>query len=227
MKVIKKKLSELKRPEKNVRMHSSKQLAEFRRSVEMFGQIRPIVIDENGVILAGNGLYETMLSMGKEEADCYVVSDLTDKEKKKLMLADNRVFNLGVDDLAVFDEIIAELGSDLDVPGYDPDLLKSLVAAADDVDDIIEGYGLISDESKAGMEKAAERYKSEESSFVQESTEVKPQQTVTAEERPPAAVSANENKTTTPATETPQKEPPAPLTRSFVVCPKCGEKIWL
>ena len=54
MKVIKKPLTELRRPERNVRMHTDKQLKEFRRSVEMFGQIRPIVVDEDGVILAGN-----------------------------------------------------------------------------------------------------------------------------------------------------------------------------
>ena len=68
MRTVTKLLSELKRPEKNVRMHTDKQLTEFRRSVEMFGQIRPIVIDENNVMLAGNGLYETLLSMGRTEA---------------------------------------------------------------------------------------------------------------------------------------------------------------
>ena len=103
MKVIKKPLTELRRPDRNVRMHTDKQLKEFRRSVEMFGQIRPIVVDEDGVILAGNGLYETLLSLGRTEADCYVVYGLTEAEKKKLMLADNRVFDLGVDDLAALD----------------------------------------------------------------------------------------------------------------------------
>ena len=98
MKVTKKPLTELHPPERNVRMHTDKQLKEFRRSVEMFGQIRPIVVDESGTILAGNGLFETLLSMGHTEADCYVVSGLTEAQKKKLMLADNRVFDLGVDD---------------------------------------------------------------------------------------------------------------------------------
>lgn len=90
MNVTRKPLSELRRPERNVRMHTDKQLKEFRRSVEMFGQIRPIVVDEAGVILAGNGLYETLLSMGRTEADCYVVSGLTEAQKKKLMLADGK-----------------------------------------------------------------------------------------------------------------------------------------
>ena len=61
MKVVSIKLSELKRPQRNTRMHTDKQLAEFRRSVEMFGQIRPIVVDENYTMLAGNGLYLSLI----------------------------------------------------------------------------------------------------------------------------------------------------------------------
>lgn len=67
MKIISMKLADLKQPEKNVRIHTEKQLQEFQRSVEMFGQIRPIVVDENNVIMAGNGLYDTLLRMGKEK----------------------------------------------------------------------------------------------------------------------------------------------------------------
>ena len=137
MKVIKKPLTELRRPDRNVRMHTDKQLKEFRRSVEMFGQIRPIVVDEDGVILAGNGLYETLLSLGRTEADCYVVSGLTEAEKKKLMLADNRVFDLGVDDLAALDAFILELKDDLDIPGYEEDLLRAMVMEADEASDAL------------------------------------------------------------------------------------------
>ena len=137
MNVVKKPLAELRRPERNVRMHTDKQLKEFRRSVEMFGQIRPIVIDEGGVILAGNGLFETLLAMGHAEADCYVVSGLTEAQKKKLMLADNRVFDLGVDDLAALDALVLELKDDLDIPGFEEDLLRAMVMEADEASDAL------------------------------------------------------------------------------------------
>ena len=65
MKIVKKKLMDLRHPEKNVRIHSDKQITEFKRSIEMFGQIRPIVIDEAGTILAGNGLYDALTAMGQ------------------------------------------------------------------------------------------------------------------------------------------------------------------
>ena len=198
MKQVTKKLSELKRPEKNVRMHTDKQLAEFRRSVEMFGQIRPIVCDENGVILAGNGLYETLLSMGRTEAECYVAVGLSEKEKKKLMLADNRIFDLGVDDMKAFDEFIAELGDDLDVPGFDDDLLRSLVADAGEIDEMMSSYGLITEEKKEEIVAAAETYQKEEAARAEQ-----------------------------PAAPAQQPEASQQPSGKYVLCPKCGEKIWL
>lgn len=201
MRTVTRLLSELKRPEKNVRMHTDKQLVEFRRSVEMFGQIRPIVIDENNVMLAGNGLYETLLSMGRTEADCYVVEGLTENEKKKLMLADNRIFDLGVDDMKAFDEFIAELGDDLDVPGFDDELLRSLVADQAEVDEMMSSYGLITDEKKEEIAGAAENYQKEEAARAAQPTIA----------------------TDTNASHTEDAQPVG----KYVVCPKCGEKIWL
>ena len=53
MTVVRRPLSELRRPDRNVRMHTDKQLKEFRRSVEMFGQIRPIVVRPDYTIIDG------------------------------------------------------------------------------------------------------------------------------------------------------------------------------
>lgn len=198
MNVVVKQLKDLKRPPRNTRMHTDKQLAEFRRSVEMFGQIRPIVVDENNVMLAGNGLYETLLSLGKTEADCYVVTGLSENEKKKLMLADNRIFDLGVDDMSVFDAFIAELGDDLDVPGYDDDLLRSLVADAGEVEEMMSGYGTVDEERREQIRNAGEPARRQETPA------------------PEAASSA-------PATE----DSAAAQAGSYVICPKCGEQIWL
>ena len=197
MKVTKKKISELKHPDRNVRMHTDKQIAEFQRSVKMFGQIRPIVIDENNVILAGNGLYETLVSLNYTEADCYVVEGLSEKEKKKLMLSDNRIFDLGVDDMSAFDAFIQELGDDLDVPGFDEDLLKSIIADADEVDEMMSSYGLVDEDKKEEISAARETYENQD--------------------KAPQTVLQPSNTTDNSSEEE----------RSFIVCPKCGEKIWL
>ena len=77
MKITVKKLSELHKPAHNIRRHSEKQLTEYIRSIEMFGQVKPLVVAEDGEIIAGNGLYEALLRMGRETCDCYVMVGLT------------------------------------------------------------------------------------------------------------------------------------------------------
>lgn len=149
MKVVTKPLSELREIAKNVRKHTDKQLKEYVRSLQMFGQIKPIVIDEYGEIIAGNGLYAALKSMGAETCECYVVTGLTATQKKKLMLADNRVYELGITDTDMFDEIIKELDGDIDVPGWDADLLEMLTSSVAEANDIVESYGVYQPEDVA------------------------------------------------------------------------------
>ena len=160
MKVVKMPLSTLKTPERNIRMHTDKQLREFERSITMFGQIRPIVTDETGVILAGNGLFEALKRMGWEKADVLKISGLSENQKKKLMLADNKIFGLGVDDLSAFDAFLEELKDDLDIPGFDEDLLQSMVAEADAVSERLQEYGTLDDREIEEIKAARERKES-------------------------------------------------------------------
>ena len=141
MTIVTKPLSDLRKMEKNIRRHTEKQLKEYVRSLQMFGQIKPVVVDETGEIIAGNGLYEALKSMGAETCLCYVMEGLTTNQKKKLMLADNRVYELGFTDTGIFDEIIRELEGDIDVPGWDADLLEMLNSSIADANSMVESYG--------------------------------------------------------------------------------------
>lgn len=207
MKVTVKKLADLHPPKKNVRMHTDRQLKEFKRSIEQFGQIRPIIVDEEGTIMAGNGLYEALVAMGRTEADCYVMKDMSENEKKKLMLADNKIYTLGVDDLQAFDEILQELGEDIDIPGYDEELLKMLTANQAEVDEILTDYGTLSDDFVSDIQNKAETPRSEA---------VAVRSIPTASEPAPGS----------PQSETP-KTPVATPQMRYVICPSCGERIMI
>lgn len=141
MNIVTKRVDELRHPEKNVRIHTSKQIDEYIRSLNMFDQIRPLVVDENGVILIGNGMYEALVRMGRETCECEVKTGLTEVQKKKLMLADNKIFELGMTDSEAFENILRDIGTDFDIPGYDSSMLEMLTMSFDDVDDYISGYG--------------------------------------------------------------------------------------
>ena len=221
-------LSELTPNPKNVRLHSAKQLEEYKRSIEKFGQTKAIVCDENKTILIGNGLYEAMKAMGKTEAACFIKSGMSETDKLKMMMADNKVYSLGVDNLEAIEDIIAELGAvkDFDIPGYDADLLETLTFEPIDADDFMGGYGILDDNSKASMEKAAVRYAQEDAEFEASAERIAPVPAPRPQEAPEKGLSPQTD-IVTGIPEKPEETSGNALQRRFLVCPKCGEKIWL
>lgn len=211
MKQLTLKLSELVRPERNIRIHTEKQLEEFERSVRMFGQIRPIVVDEKNTILAGNGLYETLLRMGEEQALVYKYDDLTESQKKKLMIADNKIFSLGIENLDTLNEFLEELNGDLDIPGFDEEILKQMVADADEVTEKISEYGTLDEEEIQQIKEANEKREQKELESVSEEGKAIVQTDLPQQGGQFATM----------------ESPESAETRRFVICPKCGEQIWL
>lgn len=208
MKIVKMQISELNCPEENIRIHTEKQLEEFERSVKMFGQIRPIVVDENNTILCGNGLYATLQRMGIDKADVYKVENLTENQKKKLMIADNKIYGLGIDDLDTFNKFLNDLNGDLDIPGFDEDILKSMVADAEDVTEKLSEYGTIDDDEIKAIQASKERKETLIANAVskQETNEI------------PNEFEENNSQQTEEDTTEMQKS---------VICPECGCRIWL
>ncbi len=206
MKITTMKLSDLKKPEKNVRIHTEQQLKEFERSVMMFGQIRPIVVDENNVILAGNGLYDTLAAMGKDTADVYKYDNLTENQKKKLMIADNKIFSLGIENLETLNSFLEELQGDLDIPGFDEEILRQMVSEAEDITSKLSEYGTLDDNEIRSIKNASEKRER------QMQTGQGEQQTVQI-----PVVMMHQDSMTDHSTEIGE----------FTFCPKCGEKIWL
>ena len=217
MKVIKKRLDDLKHPEKNVRIHSEQQIRELERSLEKFGQTRALVVDENNVILIGNGLYEAMVSLGYQEASVYVKTELSENDKKKLMIADNKTYALGIDNLDTLNEFLEELQGDLDIPGYDEEILQQMVADADEVTEKISEYGTL-DESEIQKIKEANEKREQKAA----AAEISDNNSENSSENP--NTSDNQSSERQNTTET---EPEITETRKFVICPNCGEKIWL
>lgn len=218
MNVITMPISELKRPERNVRIHTDKQLKEFERSIRMFGQIRPLVVDETNTILAGCGCYETLCRMGITEAAVYKVENLTENQKKKLMIADNKIYGLGVDNLETFNSFLEELSSDLDIPGFDESILQSMVADAEDVSEKIMEYGTVDDSDIQAIRAAKDR---------KDAMIEKAEQAQATHVPVPSAPVAQQSPTVQRYDDSDEEDPEPTEIRKFVICPNCGEKIWL
>ena len=60
-------------------------------SIKQFGFKVPIVIDKNGIIVAGHTRYKAAKKLNLKEVPCIVADDLTDEQVKAFRLADNKV----------------------------------------------------------------------------------------------------------------------------------------
>src|SRR5574344_1896326 len=90
MEIITRKLSEIKPYEKNPRKNDA--AVEFvMNSIKEFGFKVPIVIDKDGVIVAGHTRYKASKKLKLTEVPCIIADDLTPEQIKAYRLADNRV----------------------------------------------------------------------------------------------------------------------------------------
>lgn len=97
-------LADLKTDKKNARKHNVRNISMIENSLKQVGAARSGVIDEDGVILAGNGTYEALASAGIERVrvvetdgkEWVVVkrTGLSEEQKRQLALADNRAAEL-------------------------------------------------------------------------------------------------------------------------------------
>lgn len=130
----------------NPRKHTDLQLREMTRSLDMFGQYRPLVVNESNQVLAGNGMLRAMRELGWKKGSAIVLQGANAAEERKLLLADNRIGGMGSTDFDAVDAMLEEIG-DFEIPGYDPDTLRSLLATAEESLDAASEYGIL-DESE-------------------------------------------------------------------------------
>lgn len=215
METFKIKISELNHPEKNVRKHPRRQIDEMKRSLKMFGQYRPVIVDENNTILVGNGMVIAMREDGIEEVEAIKYDNLTEKQKKKLMIADNQLSSLGVDNLDVIEEFIKSLDGDFDVPGYDEETLEMLVMESEEVTNQALQYGSFTPEEISGVKQHEEEPIKPVTQTYQEPIQ-RSGFTETQIEQQTKEVTLGE-----PRTQAPMER------EQYVICPHCNEKIWL
>lgn len=109
MKVKKMKLDEIKPYWKNPRQHTEANLKAIRESIKKFGYVAPIIVDKEGVIIAGHGRYEALKELGYEEVDVIEV-DLPPEKAKEYRIADNRIAEMAEWDIDMLLSEIREIG---------------------------------------------------------------------------------------------------------------------
>lgn len=129
------KLSELRPYEKNARTHSDGQILLIQDSIQRFGFTNPILIAEDGLILAGHGRYEAAKRLGLEKVPTVTVSGLTPQEIRAYILADNKLaLDAGWSEGVLAEELreLAAAGFDVSTLGFDDLEVQHLVGELED-----------------------------------------------------------------------------------------------
>ncbi len=114
---------------RNSRTHSDAQVAQIAASIREFGFTNPVLIDEQGGVIAGHGRIMAARKLSLPEVPCIRLGHLTDAQKRAYVIADNKLaLNAGWDDemLALEFAELADMGFDLDLTGFNADEIEAL-----------------------------------------------------------------------------------------------------
>lgn len=103
MKIEKKKLSEIHPYEKNPRKND-KAVESVAESIRQCEYVAPIIVDENGIILAGHTRFKALQKLGWDCAEVVVKEGLSEEQKRKYRLLDNKTSEIAEWDIALLKE---------------------------------------------------------------------------------------------------------------------------
>jgi len=108
-------VSELTVASNNARVHAPRQITLISRSISSYGNLIPIVIDENGRVLAGVARLLAAKNLGYTEVPTVQVKHLSEAQKKAFALADNRLSEIAKWDDRLLAQQLKELSLLLDL----------------------------------------------------------------------------------------------------------------
>jgi DNA modification methylase len=114
-------INQLRRYDRNARTHSKKQIKQIAASIEKFGFNNPILISNDGEIVAGHGRVEAAKLLGMKTVPTLALSHLSETERRAYVLADNKLaLNTGWDKeiLALELQGLIDLEFDTELTGF-------------------------------------------------------------------------------------------------------------
>ena len=115
---------------RNSRTHSEQQVAQVAQSIRQFGFTNPVLIDANGVIVAGHGRVMAAKSIGINSVPCIRLGHLNEAQIRAYVIADNKLAeNAGWDDemLRLEMQHLQSVDFDLSLIGFTDEELEDLL----------------------------------------------------------------------------------------------------
>ena len=123
MKVFDKRLDEIT-PYVNNPRKNDPAVPYVKKSIEKYGFRNPIIIDKDGVIVAGHTRYLAGKQLGLETVPCLIADDLTDEEIKEYRLVDNKVAEFATWDKLSLKEELESLTFDMSEFGFELEIIE-------------------------------------------------------------------------------------------------------
>lgn len=134
----------------NVRKHPERNLSAIKASLARFGQQKPIIVDGDGIVRAGNGALEAAKALCWETI-AIVRTSLTGSEATAYAIADNRTSELGEwDQTGLAEQLRALQGENID--------LASVGYTDEELDGLIDRLAGELEEATGGEESVPEKY---------------------------------------------------------------------
>ena len=132
-------INEIKPNPNNPRIIKDVKFKQLVKSIQDFPQmleLRPIVIDENNMVLGGNMRLKACIEAGLTDVPVKQAKDLTEEQKKEFMVKDNVGFGEWDWDLLANEFDTEEIGEwGLDIPNFNTQQLDYSILDESDVND--------------------------------------------------------------------------------------------
>ena len=122
---------------RNARTHSKKQIKQIAASIERFGFTNPVLVSDEGEIIAGHGRVEAARLLGWKKVPTIALSHLSEAERRAYVLADNKLaLNAGWDSeiLAIELQALVDLDFDVELTGFSLAEIDLVLDAAGEAD---------------------------------------------------------------------------------------------
>ena len=115
----------------NARLHSEADIDKLAAAIGKWGWTSPVVVDEEGNLLAGHGRARAAAKLGLTSIPVIVANGWSEEEKRAYRLADNQLAARASWDFDLLGHELQELGFggiDLGLIGFEPDQLETILA---------------------------------------------------------------------------------------------------
>jgi len=140
------KVSQLKPYSNNYNLHPRSQIEEIAKSIDRFGFLSPVLIDNNFNVIAGHGRIEAAKLCGLEVIPAVKAEGITESERRAYLIADNHIATHAEPDEDILKVELADLSEledfDLGDIGFSDDELSEFFGEETKPDKEVDEEGL-------------------------------------------------------------------------------------